>query len=57
MTRAKTILGLFIADQRGATAIEYSLIALLVGVATVAAFTTLGGKIASTIVAVVAGFG
>lgn len=56
MTRAKALIGHFIADQRGATAIEYSLIALLVAVAAVGAFTTLGSKIASSITATAAGF-
>jgi pilus assembly protein Flp/PilA len=35
----------FAADENGVTAIEYGLIAALVGVAMVAAATALGGKI------------
>jgi pilus assembly protein Flp/PilA len=35
----------FIADENGVTAIEYGLIASLIGVAMVAAATTLGGKL------------
>lgn len=37
----------FISDERGVTAIEYGLIAALVAVAAVAAFTTLGGQLTS----------
>jgi pilus assembly protein Flp/PilA len=38
----------FAADESGATAIEYGLIAALISVAIVAALTTLGGKLTST---------
>jgi pilus assembly protein Flp/PilA len=37
----------FIADDSGVTAIEYGLIAALVAVAAVSAFTALGGKLSS----------
>ena len=37
----------FIADDSGVTAIEYGLIAALVAVAAVSAFTALGGKLTS----------
>lgn len=37
-----------IRDSKGATAIEYGLIAALIAVAGVAAFQSLGGKISST---------
>jgi pilus assembly protein Flp/PilA len=42
----------FIKDESGATAIEYGLIAALVSVAAIGAFTTLGTKISSTVDAV-----
>jgi pilus assembly protein Flp/PilA len=38
----------FIADEDGVTAIEYALIAALVGVAIVSAATDLGGQITAT---------
>jgi pilus assembly protein Flp/PilA len=38
----------FVANESGATAIEYALIASLVAVAIIAALTTLGGKIGGT---------
>lgn len=38
----------FVKDQSGATAIEYGLIAALVGVAIIGAVTTLGSKLSST---------
>jgi pilus assembly protein Flp/PilA len=38
----------FIADESGATAIEYGLIATLIGVAIIAAATTLGTKLNGT---------
>lgn len=37
----------FIRDESGVTAIEYGLIAALVAVAAVSAFTALGGKLTS----------
>lgn len=42
----------FVADEDGVTAIEYGLIAALVGVAMVAAATTLGEEINATFTAV-----
>ena len=38
----------FAADERGATAIEYALIASLVSVAIIAALTTMSGKLTTT---------
>ena len=38
----------FVADDSGATAIEYGLIAALIAVALIAAMSTLGGKISTT---------
>jgi pilus assembly protein Flp/PilA len=38
----------FVADESGATAIEYGLIAALIAVALIAAMSTLGGKISTT---------
>jgi pilus assembly protein Flp/PilA len=35
-------------DSKGATAIEYGLIAALIAVAAISAMTTLGGKVATT---------
>jgi pilus assembly protein Flp/PilA len=35
-------------DSKGATAIEYGLIAALIAVAAISAMTTLGGKISTT---------
>ncbi|MGV3652378.1 MAG: Flp family type IVb pilin [Devosia sp.] len=37
----------FLRDESGTTAIEYGLIGLLVGVGCIAAFTTLGGNLAT----------
>ena len=37
----------FIEDESGVTAIEYGLIAALVAVAAISAFTALGGKLSS----------
>lgn len=37
-----------LADQRGATAIEYGLIAALIAVAAIGAFATLGNTISTT---------
>ena len=42
----------FLTDERGATAIEYGLLASLVAVAIIAAATTLGNKIGFTFNAV-----
>lgn len=39
------ILKAFLADEAGATAVEYSLIAVLIGVATIGGFTLLGGEL------------
>jgi pilus assembly protein Flp/PilA len=38
----------FIANESGATAIEYALIASLIAVAIITALTTLGGKLSTT---------
>jgi pilus assembly protein Flp/PilA len=45
MKMLKSAVQAFIADEGGVTAIEYGLIAALIGVAMVAAATTLGGKL------------
>ena len=45
MKMLKSAVQAFIADEDGVTAIEYGLIAALIGVAMVAAATTLGGKL------------
>lgn len=45
MTKLKNLAARFRKDQSGATAIEYSLIAALVGVASVTVLTTLGQSI------------
>ena len=37
-----------LADRRGATAIEYALIASLISVAAIAGYQTLGGKVESS---------
>lgn len=37
----------FVSDESGVTAIEYGLIAALVAVAAISAFTALGGKLSS----------
>ena len=44
----KTLLRKFAADQSGATAIEYGLIATLVGVAIIVGATLLGSKLNGT---------
>ncbi len=38
----------FLKDTKGATAIEYGLIAALIAVAAISAMSTLGGKISTT---------
>ena len=45
MKTLKSAVQAFVADEGGVTAIEYGLIAALIGVAMVAAATTLGGKL------------
>jgi pilus assembly protein Flp/PilA len=47
MNKITSAVKAFVADENGVTAIEYGLIAALIGVAMVAAATTLGGKISS----------
>ena len=44
----KVIINRFAKDESGATAIEYGLIAALVGVAIIGAVTTLGTKLTGT---------
>lgn len=44
----KTYLHRFVADESGATAIEYGLIASLIAVAIIGAVTTLGTKLTTT---------
>ena len=48
----KTLFTHFAADESGATAIEYGLIAALIAVAAISAMTTLGTKLTSTFEAV-----
>ena len=43
MTAIRSALRTLAADERGATAIEYGLIATLIGVATIASLSALGG--------------
>jgi pilus assembly protein Flp/PilA len=47
-----TLFARFIRDDRGATAIEYGLIASLIAVAIIGAATTLGGKLSTTFTSV-----
>lgn len=47
MKTFKSAVQAFIADEDGVTAIEYGLIAALIGVAMVTAATALGGKISA----------
>jgi pilus assembly protein Flp/PilA len=44
----KNLIAQFSADESGATAIEYALLASLIAVAIIAATTTLGSKVATT---------
>ena len=44
----KTLFARFVKDQSGATAIEYGLIASLIGVAIIGAITTVGSKLTTT---------
>jgi pilus assembly protein Flp/PilA len=44
----KNLFRRFTADESGATAIEYGLIASLIAVAIIAALTTMGGKLKTT---------
>lgn len=48
MSKIASAVKTFIADENGVTAIEYGLIAALVGVAIVAAVKALGGEINTT---------
>jgi pilus assembly protein Flp/PilA len=47
-----SLLGQFLRNDRGATAIEYAVIAVLVSVAAVGAMTALGGKLTGTFTSV-----
>ncbi|HTO40004.1 MAG TPA: Flp family type IVb pilin [Rhizomicrobium sp.] len=53
---ARSHLRAFARDQRGATAIEYALLAGLITVATIMAMTTIGTTISGTFDEVAAGF-
>ena len=44
----KSLISLFVADENGATAIEYGLIAAGISVAIMAALTTVGGQLQNT---------
>lgn len=48
MNKFTTAVKTFVADENGVTAIEYGLIASLIGVSMVVAATALGGKISSS---------
>jgi pilus assembly protein Flp/PilA len=48
----QTLFARFARDESGATAIEYGLIATLIGVAIIAGATTLGGKLNTTFTAI-----
>jgi pilus assembly protein Flp/PilA len=52
LTYIRCIIREYVRDERGATAIEYGLIAALVAVAAVTAMSTLGTKLTSTFTAV-----
>jgi len=52
MSKIASAVQAFIADENGVTAIEYGLIAALVGVAIVGAVGALGGKLTTTFQAV-----
>ena len=47
-TCRKTLIGSFLRDESGATAIEYGLIAALISVVIIGAATTMGTKLTST---------
>ena len=51
----KNLVNKFINDENGATAIEYGLIAALVGIAIIAAVRALGGQLNSTFSGVTSG--
>ena len=42
------LMGSFWADEQGSTAVEYGLIASLVSIAAISAFTTVGTKLSAT---------
>jgi pilus assembly protein Flp/PilA len=48
MTRLRTFFSDFTKDQSGVTAIEYALIAALIAVAAIAAFTLVGTNLSTT---------
>ena len=56
MTRLPRFLLAFAKDQRGATAIEYSLIALFIAVGIIAALGAIGDGLVGIMTAVAAGF-
>ena len=47
-TDMTTIFSRFVKDELGATAIEYGLIASLISIAAIAAFTSVGTKLSAT---------
>lgn len=53
----RTLISRFIADESGATAIEYGLIAALIALATIPAVTALGTKLGTTFGKVTTGLG
>ena len=46
----------FLTDKRGATSIEYAVIASLIGIVLVGALSSIGGTIEATFTAISAGF-
>lgn len=50
------LLGKMVKDEKGATAVEYALIASLIAVATIASVTNLGTKIAAVFKAIAGKF-
>lgn len=56
MEKLTSLIRSFAADETGATAIEYGLIAILVAIPCIAAFGVLGGKVNSSFTAVADGF-
>ena len=45
----KTLIKSFLRDEDGLTTVEYALLLALVAIAAIAAWTTLGGKVSTTV--------
>jgi pilus assembly protein Flp/PilA len=56
LKRTRRILHTFATDDRGATVIEYALVAIIVSVAIIASLTAIRGSLNSSFSSVVAGF-